>query len=249
MYSFNRAGSNPAAVRNGSTTMARMLFALTVALGVHGLLLLVNLPPIQKKPFGPTGHRVITLSLGYRHPEPPAVEKPPIEPQEPIMLDSRAIAPREIQATPNKREQKDIPIKESIRRPPAEPETPGQPEPLEEPRKVVSVSGETEEAVDREPETVVEQVVREATPLYRVNRPPLYPRVARRQGYEGIVVLEVLVDPHGRVGELRVFSSSGYAVLDKAAVAAVEKWIFEPGTRNDKSVATWVRVPIRFALE
>jgi protein TonB len=87
-----------------------------------------------------------------------------------------------------------------------------------------------------------------ARPLYRKNPPPRYPRQARRKGYEGIVILEVLVDQKGTVNDLRVFQSSGYKILDQSALESVHKWVFEPGTRNGETVKMWVRVPIRFKL-
>jgi len=43
-------------------------------------------------------------------------------------------------------------------------------------------------------------VVIEAVPLYKVNPPPEYPRLARKRGYQGTVVLDVLVDQNGKVG-------------------------------------------------
>jgi protein TonB len=92
------------------------------------------------------------------------------------------------------------------------------------------------------------QVLREARPKYRTNPSPRYPRLARRRGYEGTVVLEVLVSPHGRVKDLHVFKSGGYAVLDKAAVTSVKDWLFEPGMRGDEKVEMWVKIPIRFQL-
>ncbi len=88
-----------------------------------------------------------------------------------------------------------------------------------------------------------------AKPLYRRNPPPQYPRRARRKGYEGIVILEVLVNENGKVEDLKVFKSSGYNILDKSALSAVQKWLFEAGTRNGKSTQMWVRVPIRFRLD
>ncbi len=88
----------------------------------------------------------------------------------------------------------------------------------------------------------------EATPMYRKNPAPLYPRVARRRGYEGKVVLDVLVNEEGRVEDLRVFQSSGHTVLDRSAIKAVHGWLFEPGRRGDEKVAMWVKVPIRFDL-
>jgi len=89
----------------------------------------------------------------------------------------------------------------------------------------------------------------EAVPLYRENPPPAYPGLARRRGYEGVVLLDVLVSEEGHVGELRVARSSGYSLLDRAAVEAVEAWRFEPGRRGDRPVAMRVRVPVRFRLQ
>jgi protein TonB len=92
-------------------------------------------------------------------------------------------------------------------------------------------------------------VVREATPLYRSNPAPKYPRMARRRGFQGTVVLDVLVNQNGKVGDLRVYESSGYSLLDKTALAAVRDWLFEPGKHGDKTVKMWVRVPVRFQLK
>ena len=88
-----------------------------------------------------------------------------------------------------------------------------------------------------------------ARPLYRKNPPPKYPRRARKKGFEGNVILEVLVDEKGAVLELKVFKSSGYEILDKSALSSVQKWLFEPGTKNGNAVKMWVRVPVRFRLK
>lgn len=93
------------------------------------------------------------------------------------------------------------------------------------------------------------QVLREARPMYRTNPSPHYPRLARKRGYEGTVVLEVLVDPNGRVKNLQVFKSGGYPILDKAAADSVKDWLFEPGMRGDEKVEMWVKIPIRFQLK
>ena len=90
--------------------------------------------------------------------------------------------------------------------------------------------------------------VREARPAYKDNPRPQYPKRARRRGYEGTVVLEVLVDGNGRVKELRILTSSGHSVLDKAALKSVNGWLFEPGMVGDEKVDMWVRVPVRFEL-
>ena len=91
--------------------------------------------------------------------------------------------------------------------------------------------------------------IRRVRPFYRTNPRPEYPRMARTRGYQGNVVLEVLVDRKGRVSDLRVFKSSGYAILDTAAKKAVKNWLFEPGMIGNQKIDMWVRIPIRFELE
>jgi len=49
----------------------------------------------------------------------------------------------------------------------------------------------------------------------------VYPKRARRQGIEGEVVVEVVVDAHGTIISYRVIESSGHAPLDQAALEAV----------------------------
>jgi protein TonB len=91
--------------------------------------------------------------------------------------------------------------------------------------------------------------VSEATPLYRRNPVPEYPLAARKRGFQGTVVLEVHVDRQGRVADLRLSASSGYSVLDQAAMASVKTWLFDPGTRGGEKADMWVKVPVRFKLE
>jgi len=97
--------------------------------------------------------------------------------------------------------------------------------------------------------TAQEEALVEATPAYLNNPPPPYPSIARRRGYEGIVVLEVFVTKGGRVGRLRVFKSSGHKILDRAALRAVKNWVFEPGRRGEQAIDMWVKVPIKFVLK
>jgi protein TonB len=81
-----------------------------------------------------------------------------------------------------------------------------------------------------------------------VNRPPTYPRQARRMGWEGRVLLRVRVDDRGRVDTVRLGRSSGHGLLDRAALDAVRRWRFAPATRGATPVAAWIDVPIRFRL-
>ncbi|MEO1767251.1 energy transducer TonB [Thiobacter aerophilum] len=83
---------------------------------------------------------------------------------------------------------------------------------------------------------------------YLANPRPPYPLAARRLGLEGQVVLRAEILPDGRCGELVVAQSSGHALLDEAALAAVKRWRFLPARRGEAPIAAWVEIPIRFRL-
>ncbi|MFA4917311.1 MAG: TonB family protein [Syntrophales bacterium] len=101
------------------------------------------------------------------------------------------------------------------------------------------------EHTGRVPETAVDIT---AAPRYGENAPPVYPMIARRNGYEGMVLLSAEVLSDGRAGQVRLKKSSGYAVLDKSALQAVKKWKFEPARRKNTPVVVWVNVPVKFVL-
>ena len=88
-----------------------------------------------------------------------------------------------------------------------------------------------------------------ARPMYKENPLPHYPEVARRRGYEGKTLLKVKVLENGKAGKIEVEESSGFNVLDAAALRSVRGWTFVPGTINGKRTEQWIRVPIRFVLK
>lgn len=87
-----------------------------------------------------------------------------------------------------------------------------------------------------------------AYPLYKENAPPVYPEIARVRGYEGIVLVFAEILPDGRVGEIKIRKSSGYAILDQSAIQAVKPWKFEPAKRSGNPFTAWVELPIKFIL-
>ena len=87
-----------------------------------------------------------------------------------------------------------------------------------------------------------------AYPDYNLNPKPKYPMIAKSNGYEGKVLLRVLVLENGKVGKIDLEKSSGYGILDKSAIEAVENWTFIPGKRDGVPISSWVEVPIRFEL-
>lgn len=84
---------------------------------------------------------------------------------------------------------------------------------------------------------------------YLANPKPAYPPLAQKRGWEGVVTLLVAVDETGAPQEVKVKASSGYSLLDRCAVEAVQRWRFTPARRGGKAVAANVEVPIRFGLE
>lgn len=84
---------------------------------------------------------------------------------------------------------------------------------------------------------------------YLNNPPPEYPRLSRRMGEQGKVVVRVLIGADGSAQKAEINRSSGYDRLDQAALATVLKWRYVPGKRGDKPEAMWFNVPINFVLE
>lgn len=84
---------------------------------------------------------------------------------------------------------------------------------------------------------------------YLDNPKPDYPRISRRLGEEGVVVLIVSVGSDGRAGAMSVERSSGHDRLDAAARRGVREWRFVPARHNGVAVAAEVRVPITFSLQ
>lgn len=75
---------------------------------------------------------------------------------------------------------------------------------------------------------------------------PVYPDLAREAGVDGTVMVQALVGKDGKVKDTKVVKS--IPMLDAAAVAAVKQWVFKPALSNNKPVAVWVAVPVRFSL-
>ncbi len=80
------------------------------------------------------------------------------------------------------------------------------------------------------------------------NKLPPYPRLARQLGQEGLVVLSVEIDEKGLARDVKIAKSSGYKLLDDAAVKTVQGWIFIPATKKGKPVSSKVEIPVRFRL-
>lgn len=85
-------------------------------------------------------------------------------------------------------------------------------------------------------------------PKFFANRPPVYPEAARMRGWHGTVLLNLSIDAEGRVTAVTLRESSGHAILDAEAIAAVKLWRAEPARRGGQAVATEEILPVRFVL-
>ena len=220
-----------------------------LAVGIHGLLLGMEFDCFQKKHVYRPETRAITMTLAYLQPQvrqsKPEVTKSPVRTvlspksqEKPVISKKTAMAP----VKPEKV------IFSGVKT------WSGQEESQTQEEIIYQDFDSTYQEADIDVAVAVDikkkmSVVREAAPLYKVNPLPEYPRLARKRGYQGTVVLEVLVDRNGRVGNLRLFTSSGHPILDRSAMASVKGWLFEPGMKGDKKIDMWVRVPIRFELK
>jgi protein TonB len=79
------------------------------------------------------------------------------------------------------------------------------------------------------------------------NRPPVYPMEAQMLGQHGEVVVVIHVSEGGVATGVDVLTSSGFDVLDQAAIAAVQKWRFHPAMKDGRTIP--FDMPFRFVFE
>lgn len=75
---------------------------------------------------------------------------------------------------------------------------------------------------------------------------PAYPQSAWATGIQGTVTLEVVVRTDGKVGAVRILEGLP-AGINETAVQAVQRWQFQPATRDGEPVAVYHRLTLRFA--
>jgi TonB family protein len=76
---------------------------------------------------------------------------------------------------------------------------------------------------------------------------PEYSEEARKQKYQGVVILQVVVGDDGRPHDVRIMRSVGLG-LDEKALEAVRTWRFAPGMLNGRPVAVLVNIQVNFRL-
>lgn len=101
---------------------------------------------------------------------------------------------------------------------------------------------------DAKPMPEILRVGGEVVAPQRLSGPePLYPDDVKKQGVQGIVILEVIVDENGDVVAPHILKP--LPGLNESALTAVRAWKFRPATRDGKPVMALFNLTIQFRLK
>jgi protein TonB len=164
-----------------------------------------------------------------RRPRPAAIVQPPETPQPP--------PPDPLEPAPDP---EPVESDEALASGPAEAsaEPPGPPGPISGPP---APAGDSDQALE------LRDVARGPQVLAQVK--PEYPREARWNRLEGMVVVRVVIGTDGRVDRSKTRVVRSIPALDAAAIAAIEQWRFSPAIgHSGQPVRVIIEVPVRFSL-
>jgi periplasmic protein TonB len=184
------------------------------------------------------------------------VPSPPAEEEQEEEKESQAAPPSEPVAQTKPQEKS-----ERVAEPKPEPEP--EPEPVTPPQKVVQAKPAVQESAPQEnvpQETeptqaaMITTVTEESLLSLResLDKFIVYPQVAKQNEITGTVVVGFEVQKDGRIHELHVVDSSGFQILDKEAMRAMQQlariWSY-PGSQSDLNRGPYnVLYPIEFKL-
>lgn len=218
---------------------------VVVALHIAALFGLAQLNPELREQMAPLFVSIITPpepKVEPPPPPPPAVAKPKAKPEP-------RVAPRPAPAAaPAPSREKEAPVE---RAPVSETALSAPPvEPAPEAASVEPGSGTASGTTGVGRGGAGAPVVAPRFDVAYLNNPrPEYPRISRRNGEYGKVLLNVFVNAAGQAEKIEIRTSSGYARLDESAREAVRRWRFVPARQGAEPVSAWVLVPISFVLE
>ena len=91
-------------------------------------------------------------------------------------------------------------------------------------------------------------VDKEPTPIRNLQSMVTYPELAVRSQIEGKVSLRLRIGKDGHVEKIIVDRSSGYEILDNAAIESLKNARFTPALQGHEPVTVWYEAPIEFRL-
>lgn len=236
-----------------SQLQGRFAVALGLSVTAHVLVLLATTFFVTN-PESPTALPEEAVALLFQAPAPHATVPEPAKPPEPELVATQIpiVEPTPVAQPTQPAVQDEPPQTSAVRVPP--------PVSLPVPKQIAQAAPVEKHA--REPSQPQPTAVAAAMPVAPVpvvpprpvagmetNRAPSYPEIARRRGEQGRVMLRVSVGPDGTPLEVDVQNTSGYPILDSAALNAVRQWRFIPAMQAGAPVRAVAEVPIRFQLE
>jgi len=87
-----------------------------------------------------------------------------------------------------------------------------------------------------------------AAVIAEIEKNKFYPPIARRMGIEGLVKVTITLSRSGKLKNVKVSSSSGSKLLDRAAVKLIKKCHFPPLPSEYKGQEFTIEIPINYAL-
>ncbi|HXB57241.1 MAG TPA: TonB family protein [Vicinamibacteria bacterium] len=75
---------------------------------------------------------------------------------------------------------------------------------------------------------------------------PVFPEIAKAARVPGVVVLDCVIGPDGRVTDVHVLH--GHPLFERAAVDAVREWLYRPSLLNGRPVAVVMTVTVTFTI-
>jgi protein TonB len=210
----------------------RTRIAVGIAIALHGIFFLLNLPEMEAKPMRAARKQEVYVVQQIRFNPPP--------PQRQEQIPKRA------------EKRKKVPIPDP---------TPDEPEPIVIEEVEVPETDLTglEDAVfgvpnvpagfGRYPGSGPMKVGGSVLPPRKTFSPaPPYTEEARQGRIQGVVILEAIIDAEGNVRDVKVLKGLPMG-LGESAVETAMRWKFEPATMQGEPVAVYFSLTIRFSLQ
>ncbi len=224
---------------------------LALSISVHAALLMSVPSPEADIPLSlgalsaPAGVNV-SFALSSPAPEPVPEQMPPeTKPEPKPEPELKKPEPKPKPKAEPVLKKKAVPKKPAPKKP--EPSKPKKVEPKPQPSEVAPQLSAQQQKQTTGLADAVEVITK---PVFRKKPAPLpYPKMARRRNQQGRVLVEAGINRAGDPFDLKIVQSSGYPLLDKAALRWVEGLAFMPLTKEQQTRPVKVHMPVVFALQ
>lgn len=226
------------------------VWALALSAALHGVLFAVIGSAIQQRiePVVRVSHEPVFLRVDL----PSAVSSPPVVSHEDVASVRRTPVPRH--AATVRRALANMPANVELATLPAAPvlritAAAGETTLPDAPSSSTAASGSSLRRTSTAAGNANVGVPASTPPKYLDSPKPDYPQVAREDEEEGLVVLRVRISRDGAPAEIQLDRSSGFPLLDRAAMAAIRHWTFAAAVKSGRPIESWMQIPVRFRLQ